>query len=46
MAEEMKMAPAGSIEAKDPFAAVPPGYSLQLITNGGLGVVPRASGPG
>lgn len=28
MAEEMKMAPAGSIEAKDPFAAVPPGYSL------------------
>ena len=28
MAEEMKMAPPGSIEAKDPFAVVPPGYSL------------------
>jgi hypothetical protein len=30
MAEEMKMAPKGSIEAKDPFAAVPPGYSLTV----------------
>tara|TARA_B100000287_G_scaffold214602_1_gene202521 strand:- start:7462 stop:8013 length:552 start_codon:yes stop_codon:yes gene_type:complete len=30
MAEEMKMAPQGSIEAKDPFAAVPAGYSLTI----------------
>ena len=30
MAEEMKMAPQGSIEAKDPFAAVPAGYSLTV----------------
>ena len=28
MAEKMKMPMPGSIEAKDPFAAVPPGYSL------------------